>query len=725
MFTHQASGEIVLVEMEKNDSSSLPTDNQELANFLKYVDQAGADRIFVDMPLELQGDLDADFALRNSIEQLGDRVILTEALQNIPSQGQVIERTNPYFANGVTRVSNDYNVDFMGYVWVLAGKNSGFDTQLTSLAFALANEQGENASICPDYTIDIATVPRFEFDQVRKMEGLGGQRLVGKTIVLSVSDTSTRKIKAARVGKATPSMIHIIGAETLKRGSGQNPHWLVLLSVFGLGLLLGSMYFGQKSSRARFYIIWSLLLVACFVVTAWLGVRTTFSEPAAVISIYGLLRLVANYKRRYLYRDARSKLPNFAALQRDFDDDRNSDSCAIVVAKVARLDAVFATLSLAEQSRYLRQIGARLTLGDAGETIYYDGGKYFGFFLRNMSTDDLQEHLAGLRAVVSQSITIADRPIDVSMTIGADNCIGNSVSSRLSSAIAAADQAREAYQPVFIISNLDTDSDTWDHSLQARLESALSEDRISIKLQPQIDFETGLIVGAEALARWVDEERGEISPERFIGQCERVGRLDDLTKRILSKSLRAADLFHKDGHSPTISINASAIQFLDDRMAVLICESLLQTTIDPNKLTIEVTETARIENFALARQVFEAIKCSGVKFSMDDFGVASANLDAMLELPFDEIKIDRQFVSQMTTSKRARAIVANVIRLAKDAGIFVVAEGIEDRESYDLLKDMGCDIGQGYLIARPLAVSEFKKILDLQGDMPVLSHKLG
>src|SRR3546814_2336561 len=107
------------------------------------------------------------------------------------------------------------------------------------------------------------------------------------------------------------------------------------------------------------------------------------------------------------------------------------------------------------------------------------------------------------------------------MTIGVDQSENKSPSSRISSAIAAADQAREAYSPVFIITDFEADSEEWDYSLQSRLEDALSENRIWIKLQPQIDLQSGRIVGAEALARWVDEQRGEISPARFILQCER------------------------------------------------------------------------------------------------------------------------------------------------------------------------------------------------------------
>ncbi len=725
MFTHQASGDIVLVELGGEGIAKTKIGNDDLAGSLEYLDRADAGRIFVDFPIRRQGNENGDLLLKKALDDLGERVTLTQALRGDFPESQGVEANDPYFALGRNVVSNDYQTDFIGYVWVLPAKSHNSQNKLKSLSYALASDSSDDEAVCPDYNIDMASVPRFKSDQFQNNDRTVEQRFVDKTIVVTVRDNSARMVRVPEEGLITSSMIHIIGAETLVRGTGQNPHWLMLLSLFGFGLALGSVYFARKHSRHRFYVIWSLALVACFVVTALLGVRTTFSDPSAIALIYAAFRSVANYRRRYLFRDARSKLPNFAALQRDLDDDQNRDFCAIVVAKIARLDAVFATLTAAEQARYIRQIGARLALGDAGEVIYYDGGKYFGFILRNMSTDDLQEHLSGLRAVVSQSITIAERPIDVSMTIGADKCLEKSISSRLSSAIAAADQAREAYQPVFIISDLEAESDTWDHSLQARLESALSEDRISIKLQPQVDFASGIIVGAEALARWVDEERGEISPERFIGQCERVGRLDDLTKRILLKSLRAANSLRNEGHNPTISVNASAIQFLDDRMAVMIGESLSQTSIDPTKLTIEITETARIENFAIARDVFEVIKHSGVRFSMDDFGVASANFDALLELPFDEIKIDRQFVSRMTTSKRARAIVSNVIRLAKDAGVIVIAEGIEDRESYDLLKSMGCDIGQGYLIARPLSFGEFKETLDLQRDMLFPTQILG
>ncbi len=412
-----------------------------------------------------------------------------------------------------------------------------------------------------------------------------------------------------------------------------------------------------------------------------------------------------------MYLDQRTKLLNFTALTRDLSLNNDSGEVLIVVAKIARMDAVFSMLDANAQVRYVRQIANRLALGEQSKTIYYDGGKYFAFELSREAHEDPTEHLEGLRAIVSQAVTVGTRNFDVSLTIGADTNIGAAVANRLNSAIAAADQAREAYRPVFVISDFAADSEEWDYSLQSRLETALSEDRISIKLQPQINLLSGEIVGCELLARWFDQRHGEISPAQFILQCERVGRLDELTKRVFFKTLQAAEDLQAKNLSPQISINVSAVQFVDNRIADLIIEQLAHTAIQPKNLTIEVTETARIEDFGVARGVIEQIKQTGAMFSLDDFGIASANYDALFQLPFDEVKIDRMFVDASTRSSRARAIVGGVIRMAREAQIVSVAEGIENAESLGLIRELGCDIGQGYFIAKPLTVDEFKKSL--------------
>ena len=725
LFDHSPTSEFVFVEVEKGpDSQASSTENRRLLRTIQRLEHAGVARIFIDMPIQRSNSLSIDAELRSELVRLADKVVLTRAVREDFSAGRQVTRSDPFFERGMRVVSNDYKTDFLGYVWGIEPSHSDGRVEMPSLWSALAPAAASDRGLAPDYSINTELIPQYGLGDIPDRSAGENTPLVGRTAVVGPSGNVARLVKIPGRGVVPPSLIHIMAADTASRGSGQTFDWGWTIGLFGVGLLAGLVVCQRGRRRKWFYAAWTGSLLTLVVVTAHLGVRAEFAGPLVLAAAYAACRLLVRFKRRHLFLEPRSKLPNFVALQRDLGEERIGTSTAIVVAKIARLDAIFATLTPADQGRYLRQLASRLALGDAESTIYYDGGKYFAFPVSSEKYQDIQGHLEGLRAVASQSITVSQRVLDVSMTIGVDQSSEKSTSSRLSSAIAAADQAREAYRPVFVISDFAADSEEWDYSLQARLESALSEDRISIKLQPQADLRSGCIVGVEALARWVDEERGEISPARFILQCERVGRLDDLTKRVLLKSLRAAETLRSHDHEPKVSINVSAIQFVDSRIADLIEMNLAAHSADPAKLTIEVTETARIEDFAAARAVFEQIKRLGVSFSMDDFGVASANLEAMFELPFDEIKIDQLFVQQIHRSRMARAIVSNVARLASDAGLTSVAEGIEDRETFILLREMGCDFGQGYYIARPVTVGEVKEMLTLQRDGLPLRNKV-
>ena len=725
LFEHAPSQNIAFVEIDRAQAlEASPSENRELLQALRVLNEVGAERIYLDFPLQRSGSLAVDTRLRDELAGFGDKVVLTRAVRQDFQDNRPLRASDPFFERGMRVVSNDYQVDFLGYVWGIERSYSGKTRNLVTLWRDLAGSNNPREILSPSYSINANMIPRYDVDRI--VDGdQGAAPLAGKSVVIGPPANDSKQARIPGQGTVAPSIVHIVAAETAIRGAGQIVDWAWMLALFGSTLIAGLFVANTERRREQFYGIWTATLFAVILATAYFGVRAFFVGPLVLAVTYALQRGAIRFKRRHLFIEPRSKLPNFVALQRDMDDIDGKGANAIVVAKIARLDAIFATLSLADQGRYLRQIAARLALGESGPTIYYDGGKYFAFVASCEDFQDFQGHLEGLRAIASQSITVSQGLLDVSMTMGVDSSRSSSSSSRLSSAIAAADQAREAYRPVFVISDLQSDQEEWDYSLQARLESALSEDRISIKIQPQAELRDGKIVGVEALARWVDEEKGEISPARFILQCERVGKLDELTKRILSKSLDVMDELAAPECVPRISVNVSAIQFVDSRIADLIERNLAMRDSDPARLMIEVTETARIENFAVARDIFEQIKRLGVRFSMDDFGVASANLEALFELPFDEIKVDQMFVQRVHQSTTARAIVSNVTRLASDAGLLSVAEGIEDQETYSMLRDMGCDIGQGYFIGRPMAFSQLREMIELQRDGSQLRDRFG
>ncbi|MGB3753633.1 MAG: EAL domain-containing protein [Parerythrobacter sp.] len=699
MFDVQPSGDIVLVEVEQGDEPSMiAEENAQLTRTLTALDEAGAARLFIDIPLQRSRSVEIDAALRDELERLGDRVALTRTYQD-ETLAEELRGSDPFFERGRTVVSNDLEKDFLGFVWKI-GPTLQDEYATPALWTELVGSQKVHP-IYPDYGLRLTQV--WPSGKAAPFEITSGQYVV-------ITDDSER-VKIPGGGSTSAALIHVIAAETAMQSRGYGVGWTITLLCFSMLLALAACIKSESRLGNVGYGVFTTIIIGTFFVAPYVGTRLEYSSPFALMFSFALFRGVSRFKRRHMYTDQRTKLPNFTALVRDFSVRQNSQEVFIVVAKIARMDAVFSMLDANAQVRYVRQLANRLVLGDQSKSIYYDGGKYFAFVLSHHAHDDPTEHLEGLRAIVSQAVTVGTRNFDVSLTIGADTNIGADVANRLNSAIAAADQAREAYRPVFVISDFAADSEKWDYSLQSRLETALSEDRISIKLQPQINLLNGEIVGCESLARWFDQRNGEISPAQFILQCERVGRLDELTKRVFFKTLQAAEELQAKRLLPQISINVSAVQFVDGRIADLIIEQLAHTAIHPKNLTIEVTETARIEDFRVARDVIEQIKQTGALFSLDDFGIASANYDALFQLPFDEVKIDRMFVDASTRSSRARAIVGGIIKMAREAQIVSVAEGIENAESLGLIRELGCDIGQGYFIDKPLTVDEFEKLL--------------
>lgn len=703
MFDRSIDSDIVYVELDRTDGAGVDervSRNRQILETLRALESSDAELIVINVPLLRSGSEEVDQALRAELTRNKGRIFLTKTVRSDSDRYRISTQNDQYFEQGMPVVSNDYYSDFLGYVWIMPPSFERGSTTLPSI-WSILDMRGETADryVAPDYTLAVSSIRQFATREVYE-PAIAPVRTGDKVII-----GSEATVRVPNEGETSSGLMHAVAAVTYAQGRGVVLDWYSLLAFVCAALSACALLSKPSATRWRGYALLAASLPVTIMCCAYFALRVGFSETIVFFAIYAIQRIAARYKRRHLLTDPRSRLPNFIALRRDLGGDDIRADLAIIVAKVTRLDSVFTTLSPYEQARYLRQIAGRLSLGGSGRAIYYDGGKYFAFSLDLAQFDDLEGHLRGLRAIATQAIGVGDRMFDVSITIGVDQSTEKTVSNRLSSAIAAADQAREAYRPVFIISDLQDED--WDHSLQSRLEQALSQDRIDIALQPQIDLGSGAIVAAEALARWYDREQGQIAPDRFISHCERVGRLDELTERVLSKTIDAAEDLKNRGLTPEISFNVSAIQFVDSGIADLIERHIVPRDIDPQRLTIELTETARIENFATARATIERIKQLGARFSIDDFGIESANLQTIYELPFDEIKIDRLFVKNLRNSAKSRAIVGSLVTLARDSGLVSIAEGVEDNATITLLREMGCERAQGYFISRPLPLSEF------------------
>ena len=228
---------------------------------------------------------------------------------------------------------------------------------------------------------------------------------------------------------------------------------------------------------------------------------------------------------------------------------------------------------------------------------------------------------------------------------------------------------------------------------------------------PQIEAGTGAVVSAEALVRWRHPEYGQVSPSRFVPLLEEAGLIDRLTRRMLDEAVSFAVDLRQRGLFCPVSVNVSGRELTDVGLLGWIDEVLARHDADAELLKLEITETAVISNREACRQVLEELRHRGVHSQIDDFGTGYASLSYLTEFPVSAIKIDQDFVRPMRDNSRSRSIVRSTISMAHELGLEVVAEGVEDRVTRDMLLEYGCDYIQGFLISKPLGKSDFLAFL--------------
>lgn len=236
--------------------------------------------------------------------------------------------------------------------------------------------------------------------------------------------------------------------------------------------------------------------------------------------------------------------------------------------------------------------------------------------------------------------------------------------------------------------------------------AALDQGDFCVHFQPKIGVADGSIRGAEALVRWTHPAHGPISPLEFIPLVVQAGQIGKLTRFVFRRAAEAAALLRDAGHDMPIAVNLTPRDLLDAALVDDLASIIDDVGLDPRLLHVEITEDAMVVDFDAAIEVLDQLRQLGVQLAIDDFGTGYSSLQHLHRLPVDTLKIDRSFISRLNSDASACAIVRASINLATDLGLGTIGEGIEDVETLRTLKELGCDEMQGYLVSRPVAVSE-------------------
>lgn len=244
-------------------------------------------------------------------------------------------------------------------------------------------------------------------------------------------------------------------------------------------------------------------------------------------------------------------------------------------------------------------------------------------------------------------------------------------------------------------------------NLEQKLANALEDGKLELHYQPKLELKSNRIVGAEALMRWHDPERGWIPPGKFIGVAERSGLITDLTYFCMQRACRQLSQWRDIADGFAVSVNTPPTSIRDREILDVLRIATSIWDVDPGSLVLEVTENALMVDPGTTHGILTAVREFGSRVSIDDFGTGYSSLAYLKEVPADELKIDRSFIQNMLSDPGDYKIVEHAASLAKIFGLGVVAEGVENQETLNVLWAMGCDYAQSFFICKPLPADEF------------------
>ncbi|MEW6513776.1 MAG: bifunctional diguanylate cyclase/phosphodiesterase [Pseudomonadota bacterium] len=256
--------------------------------------------------------------------------------------------------------------------------------------------------------------------------------------------------------------------------------------------------------------------------------------------------------------------------------------------------------------------------------------------------------------------------------------------------------------------------------LEDDLRAAVAARELQLAFQPIIDLQTGKVAGAEALLRWPHPQRGFVPPDIFVPLAEEIGLIGAIGLVVLDGACHHAALWRHHGLDIHVSVNVSARQIPDDLPPVVVLDILNRHGLAPEALVFEITEGVLMSSVTVAQSWIESLRAAGVRIYLDDFGTGYSSLSYLKRFPLDTVKIDKSFIRDLHADKSDYALVDAIITMARSLGLHVVAEGIEDEQQLEVLRNMGCGYGQGYYFARPIAAADFAAMV-----LRINSGKLG
>jgi diguanylate cyclase len=706
---HDADGSIVIAGMDDNSADELggfPWSRVHDAAFIEKAMSLGAKRIFYDKMFVDRGDPAANAKLVKVLKDNPGKIYFGSALTfgATKSQDSYVLPAK-VFRNHVLISNLNVELGFGGYA-VRTGRLSRYRGQSYPALSSLIADRPElsNRAYRPDYSIRASSFPTYTYANILQGSIPKGA-LKGKDVVVGAISKSMHDDHWVPGQSSVPGVYtHAIAAQTLKSANPIDLGWLPGLFV-GFTASIAHIYAPSRKPRALAALVGFAALMFMPLILDILSITTDIA-PGIMLMLICVLRFTLYNRAR---RNLTSDLPNLAA----FREIIRGDDETIIVLRVHNYAEIAASFADSTERELVQQVTHRLRAYDSNLEIYQGDEGLFVFTTPMNMTDELTNHLDGHHKILVHPIIVSGRKVDLRFGFGIDDSFHTtrSVSTRLNSAmVAAVETATESVRWKQYESERASGA-AWKLTLLGDLDEAVAERKLKAVFQPKYDLQSRRIIGFEALARWTHPTRGVISPEIFIRAAEDNNRINALTCYMLNDSIECAARLRKMGMVHAIAVNLSSSLLTDAGLVRMITAILAAHDFPSQMLTLELTESGRAISGDKAIAMLHLLHEAGIRLSIDDYGTGNATMDYVQGIPSHELKIDKKFIIPMLESTRNRSIVEAMISMAHNLGRVVVAEGVETSEIEEILRNMGCDVGQGYALARPMDFLELVKLM--------------
>jgi len=457
-----------------------------------------------------------------------------------------------------------------------------------------------------------------------------------------------------------------------------------------------------------------------FLGDAWNSVAIYLVVLLSVLMLlFGISRAERRRRSDLIYQanhDTLTQLPNRQSVLAEFDRMRRrfGDAFALMFIDMDNFKAVNDGFGHMQGDAVLRLLGQRLNeFADEREHVARVGGDEFVVLTPETDSGRLLARGEALSRRLAERYEVDDVGFELGCSIGIARLSdsGTSLNDLLRAADVAMYTAKRRHDAACLYEPTMGRLYLENIQIEQQLRTAIGDGSVYMVYQPQVDSDAG-ILGVEALARWVDPELGEVAPSRFVAIAETSGLIGRLGGYILARCLEDARKIAERRAVPLrFSINISVRQFLQPEFAKELIEHVRDVDLSMIVPVLEITENLFAEDYGSLSAGIRQLQEAGIRIALDDFGTGFSSLAMLRDLPIDELKIDKAFVDDLETRDGARKLVQSIMAIGRHHNMRVVAEGVETRRQFDMLREDGCDVFQGFLFARPLPLEDLLEVL--------------